>query len=82
MGFLKGTNTFEVGKLKLGSTNIDRIYFGSNYVWPPVPTENSCSIEGITLGAYSLDTCSIEGVASATYSFASCSIEGNAVINN
>ena len=66
MGFLKGVNTFEVGKLKLGSTNIDRIYFGSNYVWPPI-TSSSCAIEG---------------AAQASIPLFSCAIEGNAVVDN
>lgn len=38
MGFVQGSNTFAVGKIKLGSTDIDKIYFGSTEAWPAVPT--------------------------------------------
>lgn len=34
MGFLQGSNTFAAGKIKLGSTDIDKIYFGSTEAWP------------------------------------------------
>lgn len=81
MGFFKGANTFEVGKLKLGSTNIDRIYFGSNYVWPPIIL-NSCAIEGTAQGITPLYSCAIEGTAQASIPLFSCAIEGNAVVDN
>lgn len=96
MGFLKGTNTFEIGKLKLGSTNIDRLYLGSNYVWPPIPSTSctieataiaanyfaSCAIEGIAQTNVPLFSCAIEGVVIANVPLFSCAIEGSAVYNN
>ena len=78
MGFLKGVNTFEIGKLKLGSTNIDRLYFGSNYVWPPIAS-TSCAIEGSAQASVSLFSCAIEGSAQASIPLFSCAIEGSAV---
>ena len=96
MGFFKGANTFEVGKLKLGSTNIDRIYFGSDYVWPPIISLScaiegtaqgilllySCAIEGTAQGVLPLYSCAIEGTAQASIPLFSCAIEGNAVVDN
>lgn len=34
MGFVQGSNAFAAGKIKLGSTDIDRLYFGSDLIWP------------------------------------------------
>ena len=43
MGFVQGSNALAAGKIKLGSTDIDKIYFGSTLAWseapPPGPTE-------------------------------------------
>jgi photosystem II stability/assembly factor-like uncharacterized protein len=34
MGFVQGSNTLAAGKIKLGSTDVDKIYFGSTEAWP------------------------------------------------
>jgi len=43
MGFVQGSNELAAGKIKLGSTDVDKIYFGSTIAWPvsvpPAPTE-------------------------------------------
>ena len=34
MGFLQGANSLALGKIKLGSSNVDKIYLGANAIWP------------------------------------------------
>lgn len=77
MEFLKGNNTFDFGKLKLGSVNIDRIYLGTSYVWPPL-VYSSCAIEGSAAVVTQLFSCAIEGSAQGSVPLFSCAIEGSA----
>ena len=60
MGFLKGQNTFALGKLKLGTNNINRIYFGSTYVWPETQAA-SCATEGTCSYILPISSCATEG---------------------
>lgn len=77
MNFLKGNNTFDFGKLKLGSDNIGRIYLGSNYVWPPI-ISLSCGTEGLATAVAQLYSCAIEASAQGYMPLYSCAIEGSA----
>ncbi len=52
MGFVQGLNTFAAGKIKLGSTDIDRIYFGATEAWPETTTEIYLQPNGVTVSAY------------------------------
>ena len=63
MGFVQGSNALAAGKIKLGSTDIDKIYFGSNFVWPLIPTSGSCAIEGTGQVTIPVFSCAIEAEA-------------------
>lgn len=80
MDFLIGSTSLALGKIKLGSDSVDKIYFNGNLIWPPQGPSVFCSIEGTASSTYSFSICSIEGTASASYSFNSCAIEGQAII--
>jgi hypothetical protein len=77
MGFSKGANTFGVGNLKLGSNDIDKIYFGPDQIWPPIFLD-SCAIEGTAQGTFQSYSCAIEGTAQGIPPLFSCAIEGTA----
>lgn len=47
MGFVQGSNELAAGKIKLGSTNVDKIYFGSTLAWPD---SNTIIIDGLEYG--------------------------------
>ena len=80
MDFLIGSTSFALGKIKLGSNSVDKIYLDGNLIWPPQEPSVFCSIEGTASSTYSFNICSIEGTALASYSFSSCAIEGQATI--
>ena len=63
MNFKQGSNSFAFGKIKLGSTSINKIYFGSNFVWPLIPTSGSCAIEGTAQATIPVFSCAIEAEA-------------------
>ena len=51
MGFVQGLNTLAACKIKLGSTDIDKIYFGATEAWPEA-TEIYLQPNGVTISAY------------------------------
>lgn len=79
MGFLKGQNSFAFGKIKLGSSNINRIYFGSNYVWPPQEV-SSCATEATCSYIAPIFSCATEAICSASIPVFSCATEGSCII--
>lgn len=60
MNFKQGSNSFAFGKIKLGSSNINKIYFGSTYVWPDQPV-SSCATEGTSSYIVPISSCATEG---------------------
>ena len=60
MNFKQGSNSFAFGKIKLGSTSVNKIYFGSNFVWL-VPVLSSCATEGTCSYIVPISSCATEG---------------------
>ena len=54
MGFVQGSNALAAGKIKLGSTDIDKIYFGSTEAWPATAPTGYLYLQpnGVTISAY------------------------------
>lgn len=84
MNFKQGSNSFAFGKIKLGSTSINKIYFGSNFVWPeatPIPGE--CYLECDAVATLPIPgECYVECDAVATLPIPEeCYVECDAIVN-
>jgi uncharacterized protein (TIGR02145 family) len=60
MGSLyKGNTILEVANLKVGSTNISKLYYGSTQIFPPPPLPYSCILGDVIIGTQTWKGCNL-----------------------